>query len=148
MTEELHTGVLLFIASRAAENRILTALHRAGYTDATVAQMRIAARIGPHGTRISDLAEQAQVAKQTATALVDRLERAGWVQRIPDPTDGRARLVTAGPRAREALPIVRAEEAAIEDEWTHHLGVRRMAQLREALTILRQITDPYQQPDD
>ena len=148
MTDSLHTGVLLFIASRSAENRIIAALHRAGYTDATVAQARIAARIGPHGTRISDLAEQAQVAKQTATALVDRLEKAGYVERVPDPTDARARLVRIGPKGREVMPVVRAEEAAIEAEWTAHLGPRRMTQLREALTALREITDPYQDPAD
>lgn len=146
MTEELHVGVLMFIAHRAAETRILAAVHRAGYTDITAAQARIAARIGPEGTRISDLADQAQVAKQTATALIDRLERAGYVERVGDPTDARVRLVRIGPRGREVAPIVRAEEAAIEAEWTVHLGRRRMAQLRDALTRLREITDPYQDP--
>lgn len=146
MTEELHVGVLMFIAHRSAETRILAAMHRAGYTDITPAQARIAARIGPDGTRISDLADQAQVAKQTATALIDRLERAGYVERVADPTDARVRLVRIGPRGREAAPLVRAEEAAIEAEWTAHLGRRRMAQLREALTRLREITDPYQDP--
>ncbi len=46
-------------------------------------------------------------------------------------------------RGTEALPVARAEEARIEAEWTEHLGVRRMKQLREALTLLREITDPY-----
>ena len=146
MTEEPHVGVLMSIAHRAAETRILAAMHRAGYTDITAAQARIAARIGPDGTRISDLADQAQVAKQTATALIDRLEGAGYVERVADPADARVRLVRIGPRGREAAPIVRAEEAAIEAEWTAHLGRRRMAQLREALTRLREITDPYQDP--
>ena len=31
-------------------------------------------------------------------------------------------------------------------EWTEHLGQRRMRQLREALNLLREITDPYQAP--
>lgn len=143
MSGELHTGVLMFIAYRSAEQRIVAAMHRAGFTDITVAQARIAARIAPGGTRVSELAEQAMVAKQTATALVDRLEQAGYVERVPDPSDGRARLVVIGPRGREVAPIVRAEEAAIEAEWSAHLGRRRMAQLREALTALREITDPY-----
>lgn len=144
VSEYLHIGVLMFVAYRSAESRIVAAMHRAGYTDITVAQARIAARIGPAGTRISDLAEQAQVAKQTATALVDRLERAGYVERVADPTDARVRLVRLGPRGREAAPVVRAEEAAIEAEWTAHLGQRRMTHLREALTRLREITDVYQ----
>ena len=118
MAEELHIGVLMFIAYRTAENRIIEAVQRAGYTDFTLAQARIAARIGPDGTRLSELAEQAQVAKQTATALVDRLERAGYVERVLDPSDARARLVRITGRGAELIPIARAEEAKIEAEWT------------------------------
>jgi DNA-binding MarR family transcriptional regulator len=146
MSDDIGVGVLMFIAARAAENRILQAVQQAGYHDITVAQARIAARIGPNGTRLGELAEQAQVAKQTATALVDRLERAGYVQRTVDPADARARLVRIGPRGAEIIPIARAEEAKIEAEWTEHLGQRRMRQLREALNLLREITDPYDTP--
>ena len=100
--------------------------------------------IDPGGTRLSVLAERAQIAKQTATALVDRLERAGYVERVADPTDGRARLVRMTSRAKEAIPHARAEEERIEEEWRAHLGTKRMQQFRKALTDLRKITDPYQ----
>ena len=100
--------------------------------------------LDPEGTRLSVLAERAQIAKQTATALVDKLERAGYVQRVPDPTDGRARLVRLTPRAEAVLPIARAEEERIEAEWRAQLGPELMGQLRQALTALRDITDPYQ----
>ncbi len=62
---------------------------------------------------------------------------------MPDPTDGRARLVRVTPRAEAALPIARAEEARQAPEWEAHLGPERMDQLRDALTALRDITDPY-----
>ncbi|MFE2124091.1 MarR family winged helix-turn-helix transcriptional regulator [Rhodococcus aetherivorans] len=143
MAEDLSAAVLMFIAQRSAENRILAALRRAGYDDITLAQARVAARIGPGGTRLTVLAEQSQVAKQTASFLVDQLERAGYVERTVDPTDARARLVRIAPRGAEAGHVARAEEARIEAEWTEHLGARRMKQLREALTLLREITDPY-----
>jgi DNA-binding MarR family transcriptional regulator len=80
---------------------------------------------------------------QTATALVDKLERAGYVERVPDPTDGRARLVSMTPRAEKTLPIARAEEDRIEAEWQAQLGAVNMDQPRESLTALRDITDPY-----
>lgn len=147
MADQVNIGVLMFVSHRAAESRVLEAIHRAGYTDLTMAQARIAARIGPNGTRISDLASQALVTKQTATALIDRLEENGYVERVTDPTDARARLVRLGPRGREIMPLARAEEAAIEAEWTHHLGGNRMASLRAALESLREITDPYQEQD-
>ena len=147
MTDQLHIGVLMFIAHRAAENRIVEAARRAGFPDLTVPQARILARIGPDGTRLSALAEQAQVARQTATVLVDRLERAGYVERTVDPRDARARLVRIAGRGAELVPVVRAEEARIEAEWSAHLGERRMRQLREALTALREITDPCAAPE-
>ena len=143
MTRELPTSLLMFIASRAASERIFTAMHDAGYDDVTIAQGRLLMGVDPEGTRLGVLADRAQVAKQTATSLVDKLERAGYVERVPDPSDGRARLVRMTPRAEAALPIARAEEARIEAEWEAHLGHERMDQLRTALTALRDITDPY-----
>ncbi|GAB3056422.1 hypothetical protein GCM10027053_17150 [Intrasporangium mesophilum] len=147
MTRQLPVALLMYIAARDMENHVQEAMRRAGVTDITLAQSRIAARIGPRGTRLSDLAEQAQVSKQTATALVDRLEQAGYVERVPDPLDGRARLVRFSAKGESFLPIARAEEERVEREWERHLGTRRMRELREALTLLREITDPYQGPD-
>lgn len=143
MTRELPTSLLMHIAARAAGDRIFTAVHDAGFDDVTIAQSRLLMGIDAEGTRLGVLAERAQIAKQTATALVDKLERAGYVERVPDPSDGRARLVRATPRAEAALPIAHAEEARIEAEWRAHLGAERMDQLRQALSSLREITDPY-----
>ena len=143
MSRELPASLLMFIAARSAGNRIFEALQRAGFEDLTIAQSRLMMGLDPEGTRLSVLADRAQIAKQTATALVDRLERAGYVERVPDPSDGRARLVRMTARAEAVVPLARAEEDRIEAEWREHLGPRRMQQLREALTALREITDPY-----
>ncbi|MFT3969943.1 MAG: MarR family winged helix-turn-helix transcriptional regulator [Micropruina sp.] len=135
--------VLLFIAQRAVESRVVAAVHAAGHTELTLALGRVAARIGPAGTRLTELAEQAQVAKQTVTAAVDRLERLGYVERVPDPIDARARLVRLAPLGDQVVAIARAEEAAVLAEWTTHLSPLRMAQLSNILRSLREITDPY-----
>src|ERR1044072_2036777 len=100
-----NTGVLLFIPYRWLENRVIAALTEAGFGDITTAQMKVVQRIGPDGTRLTELAEQAQVTKQTAGFLVDQLEKAGWVERVPDPTDKRARLVRIAAPGRGPLPI-------------------------------------------
>ena len=144
MSRELPSSLLMFIAARAAAERIFRAVHDAGFDDVTIAQSRLMMGLDPEGTRLTVLAERAQIAKQTATALVDRLERAGYVERVPDPSDGRARLVRLTARAQEVLPVARAEEDRIEAEWRAHLGPELMLQLRAALTALRDITDPYQ----
>ncbi|GLZ31622.1 MarR family transcriptional regulator [Lentzea sp. NBRC 105346] len=143
MAEELNVGLLMFIAHRAMENRVFAAVANAGYGDVTIAQARLMARISSTGSRLTTLAESAQVTKQTAGFLVDQLERAGYVERVPDPADGRARLVLLTDKAKEVLPLANGEAAAVEAEWEKHIGKRRMAQLRETLTMLREITDPY-----
>jgi DNA-binding MarR family transcriptional regulator len=137
-----NTGLLLFYPYRAMEDRVLARVREAGY-EVTAAQGRIFARIGPSGTRLSELAAQAQVTKATAGFIVDQLERSGLVRRVPDPADGRARLVTITGKGHDAVRIAAAEVAAVEEEWTQHLGARRMQQLRQALTQLREITDPW-----
>jgi DNA-binding MarR family transcriptional regulator len=144
MTEALNVGLLLYIPYRALEARVFAALARAGYDDITPAQARVFQRIGPRGNRLTDLAEQAQITKQTAGFLVDQLERAGYVERVADPTDARARLVRVAERGAKAIPLAAAAVAEVEAEWTAHLGAQRMRQLRQHLTRLREITDPYQ----
>lgn len=141
--DELNIGLLLFVPYRAMEARVFTALAAAGFDDVTPAQSRVFQRIGPEGTRLTELAEQAQVTKQTAGFLVDQLERAGYVERVRDPADARARLVRIAPRGAAAVPVAAAVVAEVEAEWAAHLGARQMAQLRAALIRLREITDPY-----
>jgi DNA-binding MarR family transcriptional regulator len=125
------------------EARVFEALAAAGFTDFTPSQARVFQRIAPDGSRLTDLAEQAAITKQSAGFLVDQLERAGYVERVPDPSDARARLVRVAERGRRAIPLAAAVVAEVENEWAAHLGQRRMEQLRDTLARLREITDPY-----
>jgi DNA-binding MarR family transcriptional regulator len=100
--DELNLGLLLFIPYRAMEKAVLEALAAAGYP-ITLAQARVFQRIDQDGSRITDLAEAAVLTKQTVGFLVDQLERAGYVERTPDPRDGRARLVRVAPRGIAAV---------------------------------------------
>ncbi|MGI5170179.1 MarR family winged helix-turn-helix transcriptional regulator [Spirillospora sp. CA-253888] len=143
MPDEPPLAVLMFIAHRATETRVLAALAAAGIDDITPAQARILARINPDGTRLSELADAAQVTKQTTGYLIDQLQAAGYVERVADPTDARARLARLTAKAEALLPVAAAAVAEVEAEWTAHLGKRRMDQLRDTLTRLREITDPY-----
>lgn len=143
MTEP-HPALLMFIGARYVEQRVSDAVAAAGYDDLTLAMARVAARLREDGIRVTELAEQARITKQSASVLVDQLERAAYVERVPDPDDARARLVVVAPRGREVLEVARREERAIEREWTRHLGADRMAALKDALKDLREITDPYQ----
>ena len=137
----MNTAVLMFVAHRHAERRILAFLAESGFGDVTLAQGRVAARVSENGIRLTELAEQSQVTKQTAGFLVDQLEKAGYVERVPDPSDARARLVRLATRGREAQSTARVMEREIEQEWERHLGRSRFRALRSALEDLREITD-------
>ena len=135
-------ATLMFVSYRAMDDRVVSAMREAGY-DVTVAQARIAQRIADEGSRLTDLAERAQVTKQTASLLVAALEQQGLVERAPDPADGRARLIRFTPRGRAAALRAMEVVMGVEREWTEHLGPELAGQLREALTRLRELTDPY-----
>jgi len=145
---EISSGWLMFISYRAAEDRIFAALADAGYDDVTRSQARLLAGIDLEGTRLVVLADRARIPKQTALALINHLEAAGYVERAPDPSDGRARLIRLTARGRGALPCAMAEEARIEADWQAQLGTRRMQVLRRALWELALSADPQLHPPD
>jgi DNA-binding MarR family transcriptional regulator len=136
-------GLLLYVPYRALETRVFQALAAAGFADLTPAQGRIMHRVGVQGSRLTDLAERVQVTKQTAGFLIDQLERAGYVERTPDPADARARRVRLADRGRAAIHAATAAIAEVEAEWSVQLGVRRMTDLRRILTQLYALTDPH-----
>lgn len=139
----LNIGLLCFTVQRHMEDRVLADLAAAGFDDITAAQARVLARVSSNGTRVGDLAEQARVTKQTVTFMVDQLERTGYVRRVADPSDARARLVIFAERGLAAQEVARRTEVVVQQEWTRHLGRRTTARLHQILTQLREITDPY-----
>ena len=143
MTEPAQNiGLLLFYPYRAMETRVLAVLAGAGH-EVTLAQARLLQRVAREGSRLTDLAAQAQVTKQSAGSLVDQLEARGYLERVPDPRDGRARLIRPARRGLEAAALAAPVVAEVEAEWAAHLGPEAMAALRAALTRLREITDPW-----
>jgi DNA-binding MarR family transcriptional regulator len=144
-SDDVNLGLLMFIPYRFMESAVMAALKAHGH-DIGLNQARVFARINPEGSRLSELADAAQLSKQTVGSIVDQLERAGYVRRDRDPDDARARLVSIAPRGRELIdlsaPVVREVEAA----WEAHLGRARTRQLRKTLQELRSITDPFAVP--
>ena len=136
-------GVALFIPYRYMEDRIFRAVQDAGFDDWTLAQVRVFQRLAPDGSRLTDLADQAQMSKQSAGVLVDQLERLGYVRRVPDPTDGRARMIVIEERGRQAAEVAKTTSNEILAEWTAFLGTRNFTLLHQILDQLREITDPH-----
>lgn len=138
--DELNFGLLLFIPYRHLESAVLDALRERGH-DLPLNQARVFQRIDAGGSRLSRLAEASQLPKQTVGSIVDQLERAGYVRRVPDPDDARGRLVVVADRGREAIELGMPVVEGIETAWRKHLGERRFAELRRLLEDLVEVTD-------
>jgi DNA-binding MarR family transcriptional regulator len=82
---------------------------------------------------IGSLAERLGVSQQAASKSVADLERRGYVERVADPADGRARRAGLTARGRAAIEAGRRGRAAIEAELAAAHGAERVAAARELL---------------
>ena len=95
----------------------------------------------PGGTRLTELAERAQMTPQSMGELIDTLEARGYVERIPDPADRRAKLICYTPRGWDAHERGAESVAAIQASWAEQLGADKFDQLIE---LLRELYDRLQ----
>ena len=88
------------------------------------------------GLHASDLADQLRVSRQAVAQGIAALERHGYVTRVPDPVDARARVIELTPRGRQALRVMRSNALDLEKRWEHVLGRQRLGELRKTLELL------------
>jgi DNA-binding MarR family transcriptional regulator len=85
------------------------------------------------GMRLTVLAEMAGMTKQSVGEIVDDLEARGYVKRIPDPDDKRAKIICLTERGERAQATGLALFAKVEKQWAKRYGAERIAQVRELL---------------
>jgi DNA-binding MarR family transcriptional regulator len=129
-------GILLRALSQDVVQRVSVGLAEAGFGDVRPAHTAVFQHIDADGTRLTDLAESAQITKQSMGYLVDYLEGRGYLERRPDPTDRRVALIALTDRGWEQVGAALKIIAGVEQEWARRLGKRRLQQLRELLTEL------------
>jgi DNA-binding MarR family transcriptional regulator len=88
------------------------------------------------GLRMGEIARRARLSKQTMTTLVRLCERAGLVERRPDPDDGRATRVHLTAKARRFQPAAERVLGRLQRDAERSLGERRLAELRRSLRKL------------
>jgi len=88
------------------------------------------------GRHASSIAADLGVTRQAIAQIVTTLERDGYVRRVTDPGDARAKLICLTPRGREALQAMRASARALEETWEQRLGAGRLADFRDTLLAL------------
>ena len=133
-----HIGQLLRDAFRRFEEELAAALaaprEQLGLRPVHDA---VLAYLDRDGTRASVLADRARLSRQAITQLVDELEERGVVVRLPDPADGRAKIIRYTPEALKIFDASRQAIAALERRWTSELGPRKYAALRAGLEQLQ-----------
>jgi DNA-binding MarR family transcriptional regulator len=133
-------GYLLAKASQRWNELLGEAFRASGYAEVRPSYGSVLVPLFEEdGLRMTELAARARLAKQTMTTMVRVVERAGLVERRPDPRDARATLVYLTKRGREFQPIATRELARLERRIKARLGDRRTAAVRAALTQIAEI---------
>src|SRR6476659_1179871 len=129
--ERPNLGILLRDPYQEVVRRVSAGLAEAGFDDLRPAHTAVFQHIDAGGSRLTDLAERAQITKQSMGYLVDYLEQRGYLERRPDPTDRRVALICLTDRGWDQIHAALAIIAAIEDDWARRVGKHRMEELRD-----------------
>ncbi len=135
-------GSLLGEPHQAFARSIQQAL-AAAYPELRQAHMGVFQHIDhpPEGTRLTELAERLQITKQSIGELVDYLEAHGYVERLADPADRRAKLVRLtqkGWAVHEAATVIGTRT---QETWAARFGAENMALLLRLLADLGRCLD-------
>jgi DNA-binding MarR family transcriptional regulator len=111
-------------------------LREAGYTDVRASHDCVFRHLTPEGVRLRYLAECSQLTPPAIGEHVDELERLGYVERVPDPSDRRAKLIRPTKRGAAFMQAAYDALAEIEREWTAVVGAKALTRLRDELAEL------------
>ncbi len=127
---------------RLAITRTARRLRQEAGTDLGPSQVAALATIERHGPLApSELAERERIKRPTATRILARLADAGLVERIPDPSDGRAAIVSVSSEGRELLRRLRQRKTAYLATRLRELPADDLEALAEAATVLEGILE-------
>lgn len=133
-TEELQTlGALLRTPFEAMLDHNYAALAKAGFDDLRPAQGAVLRHMTRDGMRITELAVRARMTKQSMAELIEYLRKRRYVELVPDPHDGRAKLVTLTDRGWKVHGMLVKISRAFERECARDLGEDKWRQLRGLL---------------
>ena len=123
----------------ALNERVISRLADQGHGVVRTAHGAVFQYLDDTGTTVSALAERAGMTKQAMAELVGHLETHGYVQRVPDPTDRRAKLVLPTGRGREVIAIAQDLVPELENSISAMLGADRVRALRADLEAIHRM---------
>lgn len=129
-------GILFQQLARDFECRVRATLRARGHTGLQPSHQVVFASLGRDGARLTELAARAAMTKQAMGQLVDDLERLGYVERIPDPIDGRAKIVRLTDAGLLFLGDAAEVVSAIWRDYADLCGERELLRLQSRLGSL------------
>ena len=127
---------LLGVAFDEFSDELTRRVYEAGYTDIRPGHGCVFGNIDPDGMRLTDLADRAGMTKQSVGEVASDLEQRGYVERVPDPSDGRAKIIRLTERGREAQAVGHTLIDGIEKSWAERFGAEHVAALRDVLEAI------------
>lgn len=120
-------------AVKIFESRIIDNLKLNGHSELTAAHINLTRNLDEDGTRLTELARRASLTKQSMSELVDQVEQTGLIEKRPDPSDGRAKLVCFTKTGMEWLEAFHQSLEVAEKEMRDQLGPALVDLMIEAL---------------
>ncbi len=127
---------LVNLVAASGAPRLRAAFAAAGLDGIRPAQAVALVPLAAGGLHASDLADRLRVSRQAVAQGIASLERHGYVTRVTDPGDARARIIELTPRGRQALRVMRSNAVDLEKRWEEILGPHRLGELRQSLQML------------
>ena len=127
-------GILLLLADQEFVRELRAHTAAKGYQDQGRSDGFVLRTLGAGPRTISGLAERLEITKQGAGQIVDDMERRGYVERRPDPSDARAKLLQLTAQGEAALATARKFHQAYERRLRKRFGDEAIDTLRDVLT--------------
>jgi DNA-binding MarR family transcriptional regulator len=143
-----NVGRLLNNAVRRFEGRVLELMSARGHAETRIAHVNLTRNLDVEGTRLTELARRASMSKQAMGELVDQCTELGLVDRIPDPNDGRARIVRFTNAGRIWLEAFRDAVDVAEREMRAELGKSAMNTILAGLAAYGATFDTLDEAED
>ncbi|MEM7445009.1 MAG: MarR family winged helix-turn-helix transcriptional regulator [Pseudomonadota bacterium] len=129
-----HIGWLLVSAGQRWKDRFVLAMQANGYPDFTLSRANLLGAVSRfHGTRLVDLAARLGLTKQAVGQVVDDLEGAGYLKRVPDEKDGRAKRAVYTDKGLAMLTTADRVKGDIEDQLAKEIGGQSLTTLSDLL---------------
>ncbi|WP_370948804.1 MarR family winged helix-turn-helix transcriptional regulator [Amycolatopsis sp. cg5] len=123
------SGRLLF----AVQRELFTTLAEQGFDDLKHRHGAVLAYLDPDGVRATDLSRLSGQHKQIVGTLIDELETLGYVERKPDPSDRRAKLICPTERGLAQMRTADAIMADIQNRHAKRLGREEFGHFKRVL---------------